>query len=679
MKLFNFLLVAMLFCTANAKEIKRPQTYNYQKALEAYDMSDYDNAIYYFRAELNEDKKNGYAWAYLGRIFVVNSETADALTACEQALKCLPKKDNIYISWNYQTMGMSHLQLGDSLQALNDYSQAMKANDKEPSYYFNHAILASELNLNDEAEKDMKALLKYDPNNANGLIYLGWLYSVQNKDEEAVSCYERAIKLDPQNSRAYATRSVLYHKLGNDRLSMDDFISSLQIDIEEDYAIETFLEIMRSNPSLATSKLKVEALRENKPIWSYMLGYGYYFIEEYENAIEWFNKCSQLTTASTLDYYMSMSYNRLGDYYNALNHIQNAIEQNGEDYRYYALSSEIKCKLGHSEDALNDISSAIRMNPDAAFYYESRANIYMEQQMWKNAAEDYGMTIALFPYDADLYVSRGLALHYSGKTHEAENDFNMAVQMDRDTLCLWAPSKLFYAYHFLGDDDNAKSSFNKMLNDSTDSETFYEGACLFALMGEKGEAINYLRQALDAGYDNFNHIEKDKNLENIRSLNAFDTLVKQYKDKFMQDKSSEKELWQLVTTEVPFIREDGVCKVKCSINGLPLSFVFDTGAADVSISNVEATFMLKNGYLNKEDIGGSQTYLNASGEINIGTIINIKSVVVGDVELKNVKASVTDSNSAPLLLGQSVFKQIGNIEIDNDKRVFRLSYRKPVK
>ena len=34
-----------------------------------------------------------------------------------------------------------------------------------------------------------------------------------------------------------------------------------------------------------------------------------------------------------------------------------------------------------------------------------------------------------------------------------------------------------------------------------------------------------------------------------------------------------------------------VCKVKCKINDLPLHFVFDTDASDVTLSIVEATFM----------------------------------------------------------------------------------------
>ena len=49
----------------------------------------------------------------------------------------------------------------------------------------------------------------------------------------------------------------------------------------------------------------------------------------------------------------------------------------------------------------------------------------------------------------------------------------------------------------------------------------------------------------------------------------------------------------MVTTEVPFTKESGVCKVKCDINGLPLHFVFDTGVSDVTISMVEATFIIK--------------------------------------------------------------------------------------
>ena len=52
-------------------------------------------------------------------------------------------------------------------------------------------------------------------------------------------------------------------------------------------------------------------------------------------------------------------------------------------------------------------------------------------------------------------------------------------------------------------------------------------------------------------------------------------------------------------------REGGVSIIPCKVNGLNLNFIFDTGASNVSISLTEASFMLKNGYLEEGDIIGT--------------------------------------------------------------------------
>lgn len=132
------------------------------------------------------------------------------------------------------------------------------------------------------------------------------------------------------------------------------------------------------------------------------------------------------------------------------------------------------------------------------------------------------------------------------------------------------------------------------------------------------------------------------------------------------------------TVEIPFSKEDGVCKVKCTINNLPLYFVFDTGASDVSLSSVEATFMMKNGYLKSSDVIGKQNYMMANGEISAGTVINLRNVNFGGLDLDNIRASVVHNQTAPLLLGQSILGRLGSIEIDNAKRVLRITYKKKV-
>ncbi len=117
-------------------------------------------------------------------------------------------------------------------------------------------------------------------------------------------------------------------------------------------------------------------------------------------------------------------------------------------------------------------------------------------------------------------------------------------------------------------------------------------------------------------------------------------------------------------TTINMQKEGGVFTVPCYVNGLKLSFIFDTGASDVSISLTEALFMLKNGYLKHEDIIGKQNYIDATGKISVGTIINIKKIDFSGLTLYNIKASIVDELSAPLLLGQSAMTKLGRFIFD---------------
>jgi clan AA aspartic protease (TIGR02281 family) len=117
-------------------------------------------------------------------------------------------------------------------------------------------------------------------------------------------------------------------------------------------------------------------------------------------------------------------------------------------------------------------------------------------------------------------------------------------------------------------------------------------------------------------------------------------------------------------TVIQMEKKGGVYYVPCTVNGLKLSFIFDTGASNVSISMSEALFMLKNGYLSEDDLLGTESYQIANGDVAEGTKINLRSIVIGGKELRNVKASIVHSATAPLLLGQSVLERFGNVSIN---------------
>ena len=113
-------------------------------------------------------------------------------------------------------------------------------------------------------------------------------------------------------------------------------------------------------------------------------------------------------------------------------------------------------------------------------------------------------------------------------------------------------------------------------------------------------------------------------------------------------------------------KSGGVYKVPCKVNGLNMKFIFDTGAAKVSISSSYAEMMLENGYLDKSDIKGSSKSTIADGSVIDNVLINLREVEIAGLTLENVPAIVAPTQNAPLLLGQSVIQELGKVSIDGE-------------
>lgn len=120
---------------------------------------------------------------------------------------------------------------------------------------------------------------------------------------------------------------------------------------------------------------------------------------------------------------------------------------------------------------------------------------------------------------------------------------------------------------------------------------------------------------------------------------------------------------------IPYTKDNGVMTIPVTINGIQLNFIFDSGASVVCMSSLEATLMVKQGAITVEDIIGQSSYLDASGNVNIGTTLNLKEVKVGNKILTNIKANVVDNAQAPLLLGGSVLREFGTITIDQNNEL----------
>jgi clan AA aspartic protease (TIGR02281 family) len=115
------------------------------------------------------------------------------------------------------------------------------------------------------------------------------------------------------------------------------------------------------------------------------------------------------------------------------------------------------------------------------------------------------------------------------------------------------------------------------------------------------------------------------------------------------------------SSSIPLSKEGGVYHIKATINGeIPLKFVVDSGAADVVLPEYVAQTLFANGSLERSDILGKSTYTFADGGTKTGTVINLKSITIGNVTIKNIRASILSGDNTALLLGQSALKNWGN-------------------
>ncbi|NLP59315.1 retropepsin-like aspartic protease [Lutibacter sp. B1] len=133
----------------------------------------------------------------------------------------------------------------------------------------------------------------------------------------------------------------------------------------------------------------------------------------------------------------------------------------------------------------------------------------------------------------------------------------------------------------------------------------------------------------------------------------------------------------LAQTTINLDRTNGVYTVPCKVNGIPMNFIFDTGASNVTISLTEATFLIKQGLLGENDIKESVKYQIANGDVNEGTNIILREIEIAGLKIQNVKATIVHEQNAPLLLGMSALSQLGKIEIENNKLIINdFSFKK---
>ena len=678
MKLKSILLALFAFVSISSVSFAQPQgkqSYNFTRALEEAQKGNNADAMDYLSKEVMENPNNGYAHMTMAILQADAENYNDAMASINLAIKKLPKKDKEYTGRAYASRAHLYAIAGDTITALTDFDKAIRINPDDEDVQEALGQMLYELKRYDEADNAYRRIIAINPTSVMGYMGLGRdAYAVGNY-EEAIRQYDNVIKMYDDYSSGYAFRAESYLKLGKYLEAINDITKSLSID-NDAKAHHYLFEFPDNQITLVVTKLKGMAVKNpHDAEWWYYIAQLYNSKKMYPDAIEAVRKAYDIDAHPVFLELIADCCRELGDFPQALEAISQAQQMRPDDLDLISSKADILGESGDIDGAIAEWTRYIDKSPDFFGGYYRRGFFKDLSQQTDAAIEDYDMSIMLNPDYAYAYLGKGDMLLRKGQTEGAMEAYKKVIELDTVPN---TSSCAMYAYLALDEKEKAVDFMERVIaNDSTDCGNYYDGACFYSRLGDTDKALHNLRTAFEKGFRRFHHVMSDDDLELLRTTEEFKALMEEFRKEPKISVGKESALTQeSERVEIPFTPDGGCASVKCTINELPLNFIFDTGASIVSLSQVEANFMLKNGYLKRDDFVGSGRFVDANGDVTEGTIVNLRDVDFGGLKLNNVRASVVRNQKAPLLLGQSVLGRLGSIEIDNPGKKLIITHSK---
>lgn len=178
----------------------------------------------------------------------------------------------------YLMEGDIHLEAGNHQKAYDIYEKALKEIPDSTNLLYAHAIAAEKLNRLDIAERDLRDILKIDPNNVQALNALGYtLADRTNRYSEALSYIQRAMTLDPKDAAIIDSMGWVQFRLGNHNEAINYLRQALELTQDSEVAAhlgEVLFAAGKKDEAINVLKSALKTWPDNKSIIAVMRRFG---------------------------------------------------------------------------------------------------------------------------------------------------------------------------------------------------------------------------------------------------------------------------------------------------------------------------------------------------------------------------------------------------------------------
>lgn len=452
----------------------------------------FDQALIYFRKSLAYDPAFFNAYNGISRVFTDLRMYDSARAYYQKALKNYPDK---LITSNYIGQFYQEQNLVDSARVY--YVQAAVIDPSYDAPFINLGRLYAQTKQYDSATYYYRKALDLNSKNFRGYNQLGLMFTDMKNYDSAFYYYKKGLELNPDNSIVLNNMGLAYYNADN-----------------LDSAAAYFQRVMRASA--------------DNPYAANNLGLVFHKMKKLDSAMFYYSRAMALKKdlPSAQGNIGRLLYEQK-DYDGAKYYLKNLLEAHPENMQALANLEQVYKQTNEFDSAIYYYTRSLQKGVVNSSMFNNLGRLYFTSEKFDEAARWYNMAIQYDPKNPVGYYNLGSVFANLQHADSAVVMYKRALALDPNYFT--ANLNLGVAHHELKQYDSAIVYIRKaILINPKDNLPYYYLAQSFAKNNKPEDALRYLEQALQRGYDLYEYIAIDPDFDSIRKYAAYKTMMKKY-------------------------------------------------------------------------------------------------------------------------------------------------------
>ena len=494
-----------------------------------------------YEQQLKDNPTDYHIWLNRANEYYRNSEYMRALNDVDEAIKYVPAKEKADRIMALMLRANIYTETERPQQALEDLNSVIALDPSNYVAIYQRANANYTLGDYTTAKTDYQRLQRVNPRSNEAFIGLARVAVKEDNLGLANEYLEQAVANDPSNSDLYVRRATVRRDMGNHNGAVDDLILALAVNSKNNRAMAMLVDYGNENYAAVISGLTDAMMQApNVGMYPYLRAVIAQHHYHYKAALADFQLILDKNLYDYQGIWRSMAECRfaMGQFDQALSDVDRALSMDRNAGDAALLRARILRALGRFEEAKTQAATAVAMLPGRTDALNVLGLVYVSLKNYKEAVDLFAETTLNAgdtPQAQECYMLRAWMLgSYLNQPVAAkgfyDKVFEIAAEYTDDTI-----AQIYGAFGQAYANGITKSEILENILEKSKHLPYiqYLGACYYAQTDNSDKALEYVKNALDAGYANYYDWEYESdariNVAPLRDDLRFLNLLDRYK------------------------------------------------------------------------------------------------------------------------------------------------------